>query len=697
MGVEDRQTLSLQLEEDALELEQVVITADRDARKRRESSSVVNSLSNELLSSLKVTSLSEGLAFCPGLRVESTCGNCGSNQLRMNGLDGPYSQILINGRAVFSGLASVYGLELIPSNMIDRVEVIRGGGSALYGSNAIAGTVNIITREPLSNRYEVQMQTAMVGVGNDPKSDNNIQFNTSLSSENSKHGLALYGFHRKRSPWDANDDGFSELSKIENTTMGLHYTLKPGYRSKLMTDYFYINESRRGGDSFNLPVHETDITEATRHLINSANISYHLFVNDNQELRLYTASQWIMRDSYYGADKALDAYGMTKDLSYAVGGQYKIQSANNNIIIGSELTGGHLKDEKLGYREYYYDNETETIEENFLPGRKVADQQMMVGGIFSQWEKRMGLWSFSAGLRMDHYNISDDISTSPDISNTVVSPRLNLMYGLKKDIQARLSYAKGFRAPQLFDEDLHVETSGARQVFHVNDPDLEQEVSHSYMFSLNYQYRRGSTNIELLAETFYTDLKNPFANEFGNPDEDGVVYYTRVNEKGGALVKGINLELTWIPAARFRFNGSYTIQSSRFGAPQKFDEKRFFRTPDQYGFFTMQWEASPKITLSTNATYTGNMLIPYFGPLALDPDEGQLNKSASFFDLSFRVKYNLNTEFGVFQLYAGINNIFDSYQTDHDRGPDKDPGYIYGPITPRTINLGLNISNFIKK
>lgn len=82
--------------------------------------------------------MGENLNYCPGLRMENNCQNCGSSQVRMNGMDGPYSQILINGRPIFSSLASVYGLELIPTNMIDRIEIVRGGGSALYGSNAIA-------------------------------------------------------------------------------------------------------------------------------------------------------------------------------------------------------------------------------------------------------------------------------------------------------------------------------------------------------------------------------------------------------------------------------------------------------------------------------------------------------------------------------------------------------------------------------
>ena len=684
--------LVVELEEDALRLEQVVVTADRDARSRKGSSVIVNALSNDLLTSLQSTSLSEGLAYCPGLRMENTCGNCGSNQLRMNGLDGPYSQVLINGRAVFSGLASVYGLELLPANMIDRVEVVRGGGSALYGSNAIAGTVNVITREPVSNRYELQMQTAMVGVGGDAQPDHTLQFNTTLASENSKHGLALYGFHRQRSPYDANDDGFSELSQIDNTTMGMHYSVKPGYKSKITADFFHISEQRRGGDAFDQPLHESQIAEATEHLINSANLAWHWFTAPDQELSVYAAGQSVNRDSYYGASRALDAYGRTSDFSYSAGSQYKILQGSNNLIFGAEVNGGRLEDAKLGYRNFVYDAAAEEVVEEVVPGTAVSDQLSTVGGLFAQWERRMGNFSLSAGLRGDYYSIRDELSGS-DLSNGVLSPRLNLLYGLNNDVQARISYAKGYRAPQVFDEDLHIETSQARQVVHLNDPDLEQETSHSYMASLSYQLQQGSSSLELLAEFFYTDLQNPFANEIGAPDANGRVAYTRVNEEEGAKVQGVNLEATWLPSAKWRLNGSFTLQQSTYGAAQDFDEKRFLRTPDHYGYAAIQWKPMEQLTLNTNATYTGSMLVPYFGPLA--SEDGALRSSEDFFDWSLNLKYHIRTRVGNFHIFAGIKNILNSYQSDFDRGGERDPGYIYGPTAPRTVQVGLKINNFL--
>ena len=149
VNIKVRTTIELKfdLEEDIMNLEEVVVSADRSEQKRTEAPVIVNTIGSQIFHSTQSLTLGEGLNFAPGLRLENNCQNCGFSQVRMNGMEGPYSQILINSRPIFSGLAGVYGLELIPSNMVEKVEVVRGGGSALYGSNAIAGTINIILKE----------------------------------------------------------------------------------------------------------------------------------------------------------------------------------------------------------------------------------------------------------------------------------------------------------------------------------------------------------------------------------------------------------------------------------------------------------------------------------------------------------------------------------------------------------------------
>jgi outer membrane receptor for ferrienterochelin and colicins len=208
--------------------------------------------------------------------------------------------------------------------MIERVEVIRGGGSAMYGSNAIAGTINLITKDPVSNSFSAGSSFGASGAGmnQNPAEDFNLNFNGSLASEDFKTGMSLFGFVRERNPFDANGDGFSEISSISNTTLGTRLYQRVADRGKLTVDYFNINEFRRGGNKFELPMHESDITESVTHKINSGAAAYDVLFREEDKLSFFFSAQGVNRDSYYGANQDLSAYGLTKDFTYSSGIQY---------------------------------------------------------------------------------------------------------------------------------------------------------------------------------------------------------------------------------------------------------------------------------------------------------------------------------------------------------------------------------------
>ena len=674
--------IKFELEPDVLGVEEVVVTADRNESNRQESSTIVNTLTPKLFNTTQAVTLSDGLNFCPGLRMESNCQNCGFSQVRMNGMEGPYSQILINSRPIFSGLAGVYGLELIPSNMIERVEVIRGGGSALYGSNAIAGTINLILKDPINNSYEFGASNGLIGLGMDDSGDvaqdYTVNFNASVVSPDSKTGMAVYGFYRDKEPFDANDDSFSELTELKNTTIGGRVYHRFGTRDKLTADFFNIKESRRGGNKFDLPNHMADISEAVDHNITTGALSYDRFFREADKLSVYTSGQNVMRDSYYGAEQSLADYGNTKDFSYTLGAQYNAVFGNSNLLFGIEDNGAWLKDKKLGYFEE---------DGTYMPTRTIADQTSNTFGTFGQYEFDVNKLNVSVGARFDHYNIEDEAEES-SVSGNVLSPRVTLKYDILNSLQARASYSQGYRAPQIFDEDLHIETSGAKQVIHENADDLEQETSHSYMLSLDYNKQLGSAFLGFLVEGFYTQLDDAFANEFGEPDADGTVVYTRVNAEDGATVQGVNIEANLVPSSKLALKGGFTVQNSEYAEVHELGETKFFRTPDNYGYFIIDWDPFTNFCISSTGNYTGSMLVPY--------NESVLRESDAFFDLGMKLRYNIRINGAKLQIYTGMKNIFNSYQDDFDSGIDRDPAYVYGPASPRTFYFGIKLGNMLK-
>jgi outer membrane receptor for ferrienterochelin and colicins len=713
VSVERNGELTFEIAEDFIGLDQVVVTADRNAVTRKDAPVVVNSISTKLLEQTSSATLADGLCFTPGLRVENDCNNCGFSQVRMNGLEGPYTQILINSRPIFSGLASVYGLEHIPSSLIQRIEVVRGGGSALFGGNAIAGTINIITKDPVRNSFKAGVKYGSVGVGADgadsPAGDMTADFNASVVSEDRKSGLFLFGMKRNRDEWDANKDNFSDLVKIENLSAGFRAYHRFGELSKLTLEYHAVDEYRRGGDQLDLHAHEAEVAEEVEHKIQSGGLVWDQFFNEtrNSKLSFYASGQTIDRKSYYGARKDdgtpdYGAYGNTDDLAVSAGVQFFTKMDNfliapADITLGVEDVYNELEDNKLGY----YD----AASKKNIPTTVIADQSSNTIGAFAQSKWDLGFASFLLGVRMDSYEIENSVDNS-SYSNTVFSPRANVLFDLSQAIQLRLSYARGFRAPQIFDEDLHIEASQARRVIHKNNPNLKEEKSNSYTASLDFTKSFGQVQTYFLVEGFYTRLYDPFVNEYSDEDGDGNLVSLRQNGDD-ATVTGMNVEFKIAPSPKVDFQMGMTLQTSEYEKTADWGEDddasnsstdKILRTPNRYGYFAMNWKPVHEFTATFNGSYTGPMHLIHL-PGGNDKFGNEIKteslvKTDDFMDFGINLAYHIDLSGDVkMEFDLGMKNIFNSFQDDFDRGPARDAGWVYGPLNPRTIYFGVKIGN----
>ncbi len=698
-------SLNISLLPDVLGLEQVVVSATRNTMPMHQAPVMVNRISDRIFERTQSLSLSEGLSFSPGLRLENNCQNCGFTQLRVNGLEGPYTQVLINSRPVFSALVGVYGLEMIPANMIDRVEVVRGGGSALYGGNAIAGTVNIITKEPIFNSFEISTNYAATNL---ETPDWTTAINGNIVSDELDKGLSFYAYNRNRAPWDANGDGFSEITKIANTTFGFDAFYKPDERSKIKFNLFNINELRRGGNAFDLPPHQTDITEQLDHKIIGGGLSYERFSKDyRHKYALYTSAQHTNRQSYYGGGGrimepgdaltdedllALNAYGQSRDLALVNGLQYNFDVNEHWLLTaGSEWQYNDVQDAMPGY------------------GRAI-DQQVGTLGNYAQVQwKPTAKWSLLAGGRYDRvrvrgmYELGDEQLGNKRIFQVLV-PRLTAMYELRPELRLRASFAQGYRAPQAFDEDLHVTIVGGAAVFTRLDPDLVTERSNSFNTSLDYTWRRGRFESNFVLDGFYTRLDNPFitAEQTGLPS--GIAVLTKRNG-GGAVVSGLNAEANVAFSSKMMVQMGATLQAARYDNPEDIwtpedvtdanqdsiiTTRNLLRTPRTYGFFTANWAPTKRFDCSLSGIYTGTMDVPH----VIDPDTEYtiIERTPTFFELNFKASYRIPVSKQLnIRLFAGVQNIFNSYQRDFDLGPERDANYIYGPTRPRTAFMGVKM------
>lgn len=664
--------VNVEMEEDRIALDGVVVSANRSETTRRMAPTLVNVLDSKLFNTTGAVNLAQGLNFQPGVRVETNCQNCGFQQVRINGLDGPYTQILIDSRPIFSALSGVYGLEQIPANMIDRVEVMRGGGSALFGASAIAGTINIITKEPLRNSGE--LAHTISSVGGSSAFDNNTTLNASLVTENGKAGMYVFGQNRHRSGYDHDGDGYTELPKLESQTVGFRSFLKTGTYSKLTFEYHHMNEFRRGGNLLNRPPHEADIAEQLEHAIDGGGLKFDLFSSDyKQKLSVFTSAQNTDRDSYYGTDKDPNAYGKTTDLTFLTGAQYSY-SFDKFLFMPSDLTAGleynydHLKDEMIGYNRF-------------------TDQKVHIESLFLQNEWKNKRWSFLIGARMDKHNMID---------NVVVSPRANIRFNPTENINIRASYSSGFRAPQAFDEDMHISAVGGEVAMIQRAEDLKEEKSQSLSTSVDFYHRfKNGMQVNFLVEGFYTSLNDVFVLEEIGKDAQGNVIKERRNGSG-AKVMGLTLEGKGVLSSWLSLQAGVTLQRSRYNEAEKWSEdesvaavKKMFRTPDTYGYFTATLTPLKHFTASLSGTYTGSMLVQH---LAGYIPKDMAVSTPDFFDMNIKLAYDFHIYKDItLEVNAGVQNIFDAYQSDFDRDKNRDSAYIYGPATPRSYFAGVKI------
>ena len=657
------------LEEDLVQIDGVIVSATRSETTRRMSPTLVNVVGMDTYNKTNATTVAQGLAFQPGIRVENNCQNCGFQQVRINGLDGQYTQILIDSRPIFSALAGVYGIEQLPANMVDRVEVMRGGGSALFGSSAIAGTINIITKEPARNSSSISH--TVTSIAGSSSFHNTTDINASIVSEDNKLGLAVFGQNTSKDAWDANGDGFTELSKIAGQTVGFRGYIKTGLYSKITAEYHHLQEFRRGGDNLDLPPHETMIAEQTEHGINTGGLKFDWFSkNQKHRLNAFASLQHIGRESYYGAGQDPNAYGKTTDLTWVGGAQYVYKMASC-LFMPSDLTVG------LEYNEDY-------LRDNMWGYDRVTDQTVRILSAYAQNEWKNDRWGILVGGRLDKHSLMERL---------IFSPRANLRYNPSENINFRASYSYGFRAPQAFDEDLHIDNVGGTVSMIRLADDLRVEKSQSISLSADMYHSWGDWQGNFLVEGFFTDLADVFALKELGFNEEGILIKERHNESG-ARVFGGNLEgkIAW--RNKFQMQLGVTVQKSGYKEARSWSDdvaatKKMFRTPDLHGYLTASYNPMKALTLALTGTYTGSMLVEHHAGMIA---QNVTVSTPDFWDMGFKAAYDFKfySSFSI-QINAGAQNIFNSFQNDFDSGADRDSGYIYGPTLPRTFFFGVKL------
>ncbi|MEM6684672.1 MAG: TonB-dependent receptor [Bacteroidota bacterium] len=672
------QSITVNLEEDPLGLDQVVVSATRTELNRREAPVLVTVTNAESLQKVQASTLFEGLNFQPGLRTEVNCQNCGFTQIRINGLDGAYSQILVNSRPVFGSLNGIYGLEQIPTNMIEQIEVTRGGGSAIFGSNAIAGTINIITKDPVENQFQV---ASKIGLIDGESTDAVTTFNSTFVSEELDKGITFFGMHRDREGYDNNDDGFTEITKLRNLNFGFKSFYNFDFRRKLTVEFNTSHEFRRGGDFLDKSPIFANIAEEIRSNVIGGAFTFDYFSEDYlQKFSAYGNIQNTRSDNYYGTSQDPFGFGLTKDFVTVAGVQHtaKITNIKSGSLGSIDLTSGV---------EHRFNRITERRENPLIIP---ITQNTSTLGIFTQldWKVLENL-KILAGARGELFT-----SNLNDENLFIVNPRVSVLYNITETISFRTGYSQGFRAPQFYSEDVHSEiiTGEVRRVRLAAD--LKEELSHSFIGSLEYSHQHDDSQLIVTLEGFYTTINDPFLYE-ARGEVDGLEIKEKINGRDNAIVNGVNIEARYSPNSKFLFQLGGTFQNAYFEASYEPEQgivtNKITRTPNIYGNMLINYSPNDKWDFNVSGVYTGRMFVPHVAGFI---PETVLEETPGLFEIGFNASrtFQISDDYDL-EINGGVKNIFNAYQDDFDRTIDRDPNYIYGPALPRTIFIGLRFGS----
>lgn len=669
--------VKVQLRETFYETGSVVVTGTATQYLYEDSPVKTEVVPRKVIEQTQSLNLAEAIGFQTGVRVENNCQNCNFTQVRILGFDGKYSQILIDGDPVVSSLAGVYALEQYPQEMIAQLEIVKGGGSALYGGGAVAGTINIISQRPQLNQAKLTFFGQSLG----GSFENQIGLLTELVSEDGKTGAFVFGSARVRGPYDRNNDGFSELGKLSNETIGFNWFFKPSTENQINLSLHRIHEERRGGNNFHLPQHESDITEWLNHLKLGGKVKWQHNLSSSTEYNLFYSFSSLNRDSYYGglidldddgvisqSEKlaAAEHYGYAEDFTQNIGSRINFNFGNHRITSGVDYTSNKLLDRSLKNERFHID-------------KLYSNTGFYLQNDMSLFNKNLNI---VVGARIDKHS---------EVHDPIVSPRVNLKYELIEGVNFRSSYTTGFKPPETFDEDLHIESlSGTQRVIR-NSEDLEHENSRSITAGIEYRSFVINDVALLIGVTgFFTNLDNAFALIPSDNVNDDVVVWERVNS-GSAQVKGVEIDFGLKPFAKMELRAGFTYKEGNYDSEQEIFENqfsnKFLRTPTSFGYFRLSYDPTDRINLFSAIRFTGSMVVPN------EVQEIPIETKETFweFDLGIAYKIPLFDYFGG-KINLGVKNLFDSYQSDIGKGADRDPAYVYGPQLPQRFYAGIEIA-----
>ena len=640
--------LIVYLEEDINGLNEIVVTGTLKDEYVTESPVKVNVITAKKINSFLPsagTNITKIVQLINGAQEVIACGVCYTNSISINGLEGPYTSVLMDGIPMYGNLASVYGLNGIPNMIIDRLEIVKGPSSTLYGSEAVAGVINIITKNPDDQPFislDVQVTSHL-------ESYLNMAVTNQIGKTTGYFGV---NWDRKNDYDDYNNDGFGDDINLDRISLFNKWNISRKSKKQFIISSRYYFEDRRNGVQEFLKNGNYKNLRGSEKIYGESIYTYRFelfgkyefdFIEDFEVNYSYSKHD---QNSYYGSDY----YVAKQDIFFT---QFTLSKKYNkhDFLYGLSIKNNLYDDNTIATEKVINGDILNNASNQFIPGLLVQDQ-------FKSSDKI----SLVGGLRLDHFKDH----------GLIFAPSFHIKYNPGQWLAFRLNVGTGFRLVNLFTED-HAFVTGQREVKIVEE--LQPEKSKSLILNTNYIYTgfNGSGNFDI--DLFYTYFSNKII-----PNYDIQKYIIYQNSEGYSYSKGVSgaWNHSFLNGIAFTLNFNHQVvkyTENNNNIKTMFDMEH---SPRWTAGLNIKFPLNNTWSINTSSNYVGIMQLPEVfdmknnGQIS-EISRPQRSKPFSIHNVNINGKLSNKNE-----VYFGILNIFNFRQKESPLVAYNDPNYNKG-------------------
>ncbi|CVK15555.1 outer membrane receptor for ferrienterochelin and colicins [Apibacter mensalis] len=593
-------------------IDDIVITGTLKEVRKSDSTVPVEIITPKFFQKNPTPSLFDAVGMINGVKPQLNCSVCNTGDIHINGMEGPYTMILIDGMPIVSGLATVYGLSGIPNSLVERIEVVKGPASSLYGSEAMGGIINVITKNPQkAPKFAADIFSTSWG---ELSTDLSFKFNAGKKAA----GLLGINHFYYDNPMDANHDGFTDLTLQNRISVFNKWSFKRKDNRIASLGLRWVNEDRWGGEmKWNKKYRGSDQIYGESIYTKRAEIIGLYQLPLSEKIFTQFSYNWHNQNSWYGETPFMATQQVAFIQSY-----WDRTIKNHNLLAGAS------------FRYTYFDDNTPAT--SSADGLKNKPAETPLPGLFLQDE-----WTINDKNKLlIGYRYDNDKH-----HGNVHSPRIAYKFTLNHYNSFRASLGTGFRVVNIFTED-HSALTGARDVVILNSLKPER----SYNGNLNYVKKIMSKNLNVNLDVtgFYSYFTNKIIGDFdSNPTK---IIYDNLN--GHAVSQGISLNTEWFFLVPFKIIAGITYMNVY--TKEKNDFRNYFRIEQLYapkwsGTFVMTYTFPQNFILDFSGQWNGKMRLP------IEPNDFR-NEYSPWYCIA-NIQLTKKFDNGM-EIYGGIKNLF---------------------------------------